>query len=266
MLAVGVGVVVATAAPAAPARAEPASARERGLSLAALAAGGFLKVGLAELFPGPDACRWCEPGAFDVRVRAALKWERVALADKTSTITGYVAAPAFAIGGLVIAADDRGWGRAFDDAMPVLQAAVAASVVNQAVKSIAARRRPYVAFDDRRLAKPARVENRSFFSGHTALSFAYATSAGTVASMRGYDGAPVLWAGGLALAATTGYLRVAADMHYATDVLAGALAGAGLGVAIPRLFHRDTLEPADRATAAARPARAPVMWSFGGSF
>jgi membrane-associated phospholipid phosphatase len=55
--------------------------------------------------------------------------------------------------------------------------------------------------------------------------------------MRGYESAPWILGLGLAGAATTGYLRVAADAHWATDVLAGAAFGAAVGVAVP-LLHR----------------------------
>jgi membrane-associated phospholipid phosphatase len=45
----------------------------------------------------------------------------------------------------------------------------------------------------------------------------------------------VIWAAGLALAATTAYLRMAADRHYLTDVLTGSAVGALGAALIPRL-------------------------------
>jgi membrane-associated phospholipid phosphatase len=53
--------------------------------------------------------------------------------------------------------------------------------------------------------------------------------------MRGYKVAPYIWGIGLPLAATTAYLRIAADKHYTTDVIAGSLIGATAGLLIPRL-------------------------------
>jgi membrane-associated phospholipid phosphatase len=35
----------------------------------------------------------------------------------------------------------------------------------------------------------------------------------------------------------SGYLRIAADKHYLSDVLTGALLGSAMGVAIPLLLH-----------------------------
>ena len=64
-------------------------------------------------------------------------------------------------------------------------------------------------------------------------------SAGTIASRRGSRHAPWIWAGGLAFAGSTGYLRIAADRHFLTDVLVGASVGAAAGLVLPRLFDED---------------------------
>jgi len=84
----------------------------------------------------------------------------------------------------------------------------------------------------------SRDANLSFPSGHTALGFSLATAAGTVATLRGYRHAPYVWGAGMAVAAFTGYLRLAADKHYASDVLVGALVGSLVGWAVPYLLHR----------------------------
>jgi membrane-associated phospholipid phosphatase len=55
--------------------------------------------------------------------------------------------------------------------------------------------------------------------------------------MRGYRFAPWVWTQGLALAFFSGYLRIAADRHYLTDVVTGALFGAAAGALVP-LLHR----------------------------
>jgi len=56
--------------------------------------------------------------------------------------------------------------------------------------------------------------------------------------MRHCRWAPLIWAVGLAAAAMVGYLRIAADQHYFTDVLVGAAAGSAIGFAVPYGFHR----------------------------
>jgi membrane-associated phospholipid phosphatase len=80
--------------------------------------------------------------------------------------------------------------------------------------------------------------NESFLSGHTAMAF---TGAGLVcahaSSGQGEQGlGAVGCAATLALASITGFLRVIADRHYSTDVLAGAALGLISGYFIPSLL------------------------------
>jgi membrane-associated phospholipid phosphatase len=93
----------------------------------------------------------------------------------------------------------------------------------------------------------------SFFSGHTALAFSFAVSAGTIASMRDYRNAGWVLGSGLTMAAATGYLRIAADRHYFTDVLVGAAVGAAVGWAVPRL-HGTRDRPVDDSSVSGRRA------------
>ena len=71
----------------------------------------------------------------------------------------------------------------------------------------------------------------------TALAFAAVASAGTVAELRGYRGAWAVWTVGIPMASFVGYLRVAGDQHWASDVLVGAAVGGGTGVLMPLLLH-----------------------------
>jgi membrane-associated phospholipid phosphatase len=110
------------------------------------------------------------------------------------------------------------------------------------VKFAAGRERPFVhalPADEKPLTAHPADNNVSFYSSHTSFSFAVATASGTVASMRKYRSAPLVWAAGLVSAAAVGYLRIAADRHYFTDVLTGAAAGSAVGFAVPYLFHRS---------------------------
>jgi len=100
--------------------------------------------------------------------------------------------------------------------------------------------------------------NMSFVSGHSATSFAMAVSSGMIASMRKRRLAPVIWATGLTLAAATSYLRIASDEHYMTDVLAGSVLGAAVGLAIP-LLHRPRGERAPSVVIGPAPGGAAVL-------
>ena len=193
---------------------------------------------------GPDECRWCdEPlNGADRAARDALKWETPLTADYISNVTGFILAPASALGILGIIAEVDGkranWP---EDGLVVVESAVVASALTQLVKMTAARERPFVHFAVGTDPRRSTVEdNMSFFSGHSSLSFSLAVSSGTVASIRGYRAAPLIWATGLTTAVATGYLRIAADRHYFTDVITGAALGSAIGFSVPYFFHRRT--------------------------
>jgi len=86
---------------------------------------------------------------------------------------------------------------------------------------------------------PASVTNRddlkSFPSGHTALAFAAATSYLVMAQRQGLPhrqrNTALLYGG----ATLVGVLRVAAGKHFPTDVLGGAVLGAGIGWLVPTI-------------------------------
>ena len=185
----------------------------------------------------PTSCTWCDPTGFDVAMRDALKWGNTGAADVLSSVTGYVMAPIAMTGLVIVAGGNTGWRRHFDDAVPVVQAAIFASLLQHVTKLAAGRQRPFVHFAPPGTVVPSEEDDVSFWSGHTSLTFSLAVSAGTIASDRHYALAPVIWVTGLALATTTGYLRIAADKHYATDVLMGAAVGSLVGYAWPRLVH-----------------------------
>ena len=83
--------------------------------------------------------------------------------------------------------------------------------------------------------------------------------------MRGYRLAPAIWGAGAALATVTGYLRIAADKHYFSDVLVGAVVGSAIGIGVPLLFHgRERFEAGTTANGA---IAAPLqIMSYGGTF
>lgn len=195
-------------------------------------------------------CRWCDRApdgssdlnAFDHGVRAALRWPDTQAASVASDVVAFAVVPLAAVGMDWLAARDAGApGNVMTDLLVVAEATASAGLLTQVVKFSTARERPFVHFLPQ--AQRARTadpydNNTSFFSGHTAIAFAIATSSGTVADLRGYRLAPLVWLSGLTLATATGYLRIAGDKHYATDVAAAAAAGGLIGWAIPRVFHR----------------------------
>jgi membrane-associated phospholipid phosphatase len=83
---------------------------------------------------------------------------------------------------------------------------------------------------------------RSFFSGHATFSFAGAALICMDHFEHGLLGSPwdeLSCAGGYAVAATTSTFRVVADVHYASDVILGALVGTAVGYGVPLLHYRE---------------------------
>ena len=203
----------------------------------------------------PSSCRWCDRDAdgtdhlnrFDVSVRSALRWRDTSTADTLSSIFSFGLAPlaGFGIGVLVAWHDDR-LDELAADTLVVAESAVVAIGLNQVLKLVVARERPdvHARSPSERLALQSNGDNLSFYSGHATLAFALATSAGTVATMRHHRLAPLMWVAGLTLATTGSYLRIAADRHYASDVLTGALTGAAVGFSVPYFAHRASASEA----------------------
>lgn len=190
----------------------------------------------------PAACRWCGVDAFDASAHRVLVWGKPELANTLSNVAVFGVVPVSAVGLIGLAAWHDGHPENLgEDALIVLEASFLAMDVDQAVKYAAGRARPYAHYANPTVlaANPdPHDENLSFFSGHATAAYAFAVSSGTVASMRGYRWAPWVWAQGLGLAFVSGYLRLAADRHYVTDVVAGAAVGAAIGWAIPWILHR----------------------------
>jgi membrane-associated phospholipid phosphatase len=249
-----VGVVATLVVAGVSVGAVPAQAQERSRPHAldydlsrdlALAGGATALWATTELLKGtlaPAACRWCAPPGFDEAARDALRWaDDRRTADVLSYVSALGLAPLAVFGLDALAAHDAGDARGFwVEALVIAEATALAMAMNQMVKFLVARERPFVNAlpEAEKRATPMPADNDlSFYSGHTAFPFALAVAAGTVAEQRGYRLAPAIWASGIMLATVSGYLRIAADKHYLSDVLTGALLGSAMGVAIPLLLH-----------------------------
>jgi hypothetical protein len=195
-------------------------------------------------------CRWCDRNArgedtlngLDVWARRHGRWSDRAKAHTWSNVTLGLsfAAPTGVLAG--------SQGVSGQELLIVLEASAVNMALTQGTKYLFRRKRPWAHDDDPPSGQHmgSRESVLSFLSGHTSLAFALAVSTGSLASLKGDDNKDWVWATGLTFAAATGYLRVASDSHYLTDVLAGAALGTAVGWGIPRLVDR-TKEPSPEA-------------------
>jgi membrane-associated phospholipid phosphatase len=222
----------------------------------------------------PEKCRWCYRtptgddalNPIDGAIRKNLIWTSTQTANAASSALAYIVMPAGALGTtLGAAAHDGAAAKVPIDALLTAEATMLAVDLNEAVKLAFARERPFVHYlprapgEVRALTDSPSDDNLSFYSGHTNVSFALATSSGTVALMRGYRLAPLVLGFGLLSAATVGYLRIAADKHYFSDVMVGAVVGSLVGTAVPLVFH-PAQERAGGAASAPTPLTIQGVW------
>ena len=210
---------------------------------------------------GDDAatCRWCDPGAFDRGAREALAAANPRPPALLSHVLSIGIAPALAFTLTAVPAVRAGRGRyALEDAVIVIDAFVLATALADFTKKTADRERP--AFHHGREAATEFAghpgeRNRSFFSGDTAWAFSFVASGTTLARLRGYGTARWIAGAGAAVATGAGLLRIVADVHWATDVMAGAAAGTLVGTGLPLLLHRRAGAPGTAARLVPLPVR-----------
>jgi membrane-associated phospholipid phosphatase len=204
--------------------------------------GALIAVGA--LTEGPrETCRWCETNSFDESIRTALRADNPRPPASVSDVLVLGVIPALGFTGLIVPAGiDGQWHRGLEDSWIIVNSFLLANALSNAVKGISSRERPAFHFGvESETVYPhsdsPEEQNSSFMSGHTAVASSVASSAATLAFLRGYGSAPYLAVGGGLLATTAGMLRISADLHWATDVLAAAALGSGVGIALPLLLH-----------------------------
>lgn len=203
---------------------------------------------------GPHHASWSKPILFDTAVRDALVvgssgGRKTASTVSDVLVTVSIVHPVLVDGVLVSwvgrQSPDVAWQLVWIDA----EAYAVSAALNTAVKYAVARERPWgsrcpdgapdCSNPDRYL---------SFYSGHSATA---ATGAGLTCahhahvSLYGSSAADAsACVGAVALAVTTGALRIVADKHWASDVIVGEALGFASGYLIPTLlFYRSASGP-----------------------
>lgn len=223
------------------------SALGLGLEFVAIVA-GFVALSVAAGDPA-NACRWCSTNAFDTAARDLIVTRDPRLAATVSHVCSMLLAPVLALGAVVAAGvRSRARSHAAQDAVIVLNAVLLTVAFTDFAKKVASRQRPAFHFGVGGMTEAANVPVErflSFFSGDTAIAFSLIAASATVLRLRGHQVASRVAAGGGAVAMMAGLLRVAADMHWASDVLTGAAVGTLVGVALPAVVHgREAVDAA----------------------
>jgi membrane-associated phospholipid phosphatase len=163
--------------------------------------------------------------------RTAFRRRDGAAAETASDIVTYGVAPAMGLAlTLGAAAADRRADEAPLDMLLVTEASLAAIAANETFGALLRRPRPD--------ASPGDDSLTSFPSGSAASIMGITAASATIATLRGYRLAPLVWIMGTTVGLTATYLRMAADKSYFTDNLAGAAIGMSVGALVPILFHR----------------------------
>ncbi len=198
---------------------------------------GALAAGLALPRLSPSQCRFCAVNGLDEAARDALRLTGARAELRARHLSDVIDSGVLSAGALTLsalgAAQDGTRRTFFEDLLVVGESVAIASDLVNAAKDGFARPRPAGGST----FMPG-SRDRSFYSGHTSFAFSLATSTATVATIRGRSWAPWAWGVGLTLASGVGYLRMAGDAHWLTDVAAGAAVGSAVGFAIPWFFHR----------------------------
>jgi membrane-associated phospholipid phosphatase len=230
-----------------------------------------IAITVGTLFVPPRPTAWNTGGIlFDESVRNALRprstgW-RLNLRDTSDVLLSIASTYPFLIDALAVAWWHRGSTVvATQMALMNAEAMAITAAIQGMVSAFVSRERPYGA-SGHDCVEGVQTEDcirsnryRSFFSGHTSQAFVSAALTcahhgnlplyGTVA------GDTTACVTGVAVAATIGTLRIVSDMHYASDVITGAVLGSLVGLGVPYLFHyRGRAE-----TAASRKSPWPTM-------
>ncbi|MBN1609519.1 MAG: phosphatase PAP2 family protein [Polyangiaceae bacterium] len=191
----------------------------------------------ASLLPVNASGRWqSEPLPFDTGYRGRSSSSADSLSDSSGAVAIVIPA-ALQVG--------QGFDAATGERLFIYAETLSVTLgINAVAKVLVGRPRPYFYSSDPRVARFSARQGKethlSFYSGHSALTFAAGVSGSLLFTQTSNDRAAraTVWGTELFLAGLTAGLRVRAGQHFPTDVLVGILVGTGVGVAGPYIHYR----------------------------
>ena len=150
---------------------------------------------------------------------------------------GLLLAGGIAVAGIGVTWHERSGAEAFEDVVLLAQSALINTAASNVVKLAARRPRPQ-AYDHFDAHAPTDL-GLSFYSGHTSLAAGLWATSSYLAFERRHRLRWVTFAIGGLVTTTVAVGRVVEREHFPTDVIAGALVGAGIGLLVPHMHQAD---------------------------
>jgi len=179
---------------------------------------------LFDLPRGAPDCAPCNPASLPGIDRWVVGFD-----SRAASVTSDILVAGVVVGSVYWSVAGTPSGRAQGNVAVLAKSVAFTEVGVQWLKVATHRNRPVLYTDDATAVAGDRDSRTSFPSGHTAATFALATSYAVAAHRQHLSHATRNTALLFAAATTIGVLRVAAGRHFPTDVLGGAALGAGVG-------------------------------------
>jgi PAP2 superfamily protein len=209
----------------------------------AITVGALVGVRLASLIPVDATALWqTQLLPFDDRLKGRMSESASTSSDVLRAVD--VAVPLALLvgqGGLVEANGKR--------MLVYAEALTVGALANAVTKALVGRPRPYVYSDEPLVKEYAERQGsdsrESFYSGHASTTFTAAVAGSYLYAQVATDktSRAVVWGFELAVAGATSDLRTRAGKHFYSDVIAGAIVGAGIGFLVPYLHGGPAYHP-----------------------
>lgn len=238
-----------------------------------VAIGGLSAASLALLLflNAPEQPRWDSAILFDDSARNALRASSESGRSRAATFSNaafvLTAVPFIVDAGFVTWLGHGQMDAAVQLALIDLETLAITTVMTTALQRATGRARPFLREcasnpkSDPDCAGPANTRNTSFISGHASLAFSAATTLCVQhARISLYGSAdPVVCPAALTIAAGSSLLRVVADRHWISDVIAGAVLGSAVGYVVSAVHLREA-GSAPAGVALGEQGRSMVYW------